>query len=136
MLRKSLSLFTCILVVNFLFAQTTLQTKWLKININKTGFVTSISGIKSGKEYCPKDSTSPFISLYADKEVYEPISFSYNNKNGKIKIGFSNGSIASVEVADKKDYLQFRLLSLTNRSNITNIVWGHIKPLSQNTSAI
>ena len=136
MLRKNLLLFTCILMVNLLCAQTTLQTKWLKIDINKTGFVTSISASKSEKQYCPKGYTSPFMSLFADKELYEPVAFSYNKQNKKIRLAFSNGSVAVVEVADKKDYLQFRLLSLTNRSNITNIVWGHIKPLSQNTSAI
>src|SRR6185437_9068111 len=127
MLRKSLLLFTCILIVNFLFAQNMLQTKWLKININNAGFVTSISASKSEKEYCPKGYTSPFMSLYADKEVYEPVSFSYNKQNKKIKLAFSNGSAASIEVADKKDYLKFTLLSLTNRNNITNIVWGPYK---------
>ena len=85
MLQRNLLLFTCILVLNFSHAQTAFQTKWFKIKISKTGFVTSISAIKSGKEYCPKGYTSPFMLLYAGKEkVYEPVSFFYNKQNKKI----------------------------------------------------
>src|SRR6185312_757076 len=99
MLRKNLLLFTCVLLFHFSYAQTAFQTKWLKININESGYVTSISAIKSGKQYCPKGYTSPFMSLYAGKEkIYEPVSFSYNKQNKKIKLAFSNGSVASVEV--------------------------------------
>ncbi|MFS2186239.1 hypothetical protein ACCC92_06165 [Mucilaginibacter sp. Mucisp84] len=128
MLKKNILLVICVLMANFLFAQTTFQTKWLKININKSGFVTNVLAIQSQKEYSPKRYTSPFMSLYAGKEkTYEPVSFSYNQQNRRIKLVFSNGSTASVEVTDKKDYLRFTLLSLTKRSNITNIVWGPYK---------
>lgn len=128
MTNKILLLFFCVFFLSFSYAQTAFQTKWLKINISKNGFITNIAAIKSGKEYCPKGYTSPFMSLYAGKEkIYEPISFSYNRQNKKIKLAFSNGSVASVEVADKKDYLKFTLISLTNRNNITNIVWGPYK---------
>lgn len=128
MLRKNLLLFTCILALNFSYAQVVFQTKWLKIKINKTGFVTSISGMKNGMEYCPKDSVSPFMLLYAGKDkVYDPVSFLYNKGDQKIKLRFSNGSVANVQVADKKDYLRFTLLSLANSSDITNIIWGPYK---------
>jgi hypothetical protein len=128
MLRKNLLLFTCVLLFHFSYAQTVFQTKWLKINIDQRGYITSILATKSGKQYCPKEYTSPLMSLYAGKEeIYEPVSFSYNKQSKKIRISFSNGSVASIKMANKKGYLTLTLLSLTNRNNITNIVWGPYK---------
>ncbi len=104
MLRKNLLPLASMLMLHFSYAQAVFQTKWLRININKSGYVTSISAIKSGKQYCPKGYTSPFMSLYAGKEeIYDPVSFSYNKQNKNIRIAFFNGSVASIKVADKKD---------------------------------
>lgn len=112
--------------VQSLKAQWTFQTDYFKINIDKKGFITNMknSTVKPNREFAVATKPSPVMSLYNSSlgEYIYPVK-AKNSKSG-VQLIYSNGSIATIKVEQKKKYIKFTLLSLSNRKNIEGVQWG------------
>ncbi|HVI44855.1 MAG TPA: hypothetical protein VM802_08290 [Chitinophaga sp.] len=126
--RQITILFLLLLCTAGLCAQSiTLQTKYAVVTIDHKGFITSVRNKKNNQEYCPKGLTSALMSLHAGKQYILPEQAVYTKQKGEIALTYSNGSAAIIRVDQKPEYLKFKLLSLTNRDKIDNIIWGPYK---------
>ncbi len=103
---------------------TDLQTRDCRIRIDGRGFITSIVSRRSGIEYSPPARPSPLLSLNIDDQLVSPISAVYEAKEHEIKLGYPQGSVAVVKTAGNERYFRFQLLSLTNRADVQDVVWG------------
>jgi hypothetical protein len=105
----------------------TLSTKYVAIRINNSGYITSIKRIASQIEYCPVGDSSALLSLYKDKKYILPVSAKFKSAVNQIVLSYPNGSVATVKAEQKGEYLRFKLLSLSPRNGVDNIVWGPYK---------
>jgi len=101
-----------------------LQTTEARIRIDEKGFITSFISRKAGKEYCPSGHPSPLLSLSQHGELLSPLSAKF--LDGEIDLIFRNKAVARIKVAQKAHYFRFQLLSLANRGDVDNVVWGPI----------
>jgi hypothetical protein len=132
--QKNRIIIFCILFFIFFFTSLTanaqeysLSTKYVSIRINKGGYITSIKDKTSQKEYCPDGHTSALLSLYKEKKYILPVSAKFKPAVNQIVLSYSNGSVATVKAEQKGNYLRFKLLSLSPRNGVDNIVWGPYK---------
>ncbi|CAN5444266.1 hypothetical protein BH11ARM1_BH11ARM1_02230 [soil metagenome] len=106
------------------------QTQDARIQVSREGLVTSLISRRTGKEYSPSDHASPLLSLHeadqADNMLAPPVSAVSVSKD-EIELRYQNGAIARVKAQSKGRYFRFQLLSLTNRGNVDDVVWGPIK---------
>lgn len=104
------------------------STNYFKINIDNQGFINSMQNltVTPHREFSPKDKPSPLMCLYNSKEkkYYKPKSATFNKKEDRITLSYSNGSKAEIAIQPKDKYLKLTLLSLSNRENIDDIQWG------------
>lgn len=103
------------------------HTEYVTIDINKQGFITSIKDNASHKEYCPSGNSSALLSLYKNEGYILPFSARFNIAKNQIVLSYPNGSVATVKAEEKGKYLRFKLLSLSPRNGVDNIVWGPYK---------
>jgi hypothetical protein len=129
--KKVVIPFFCIInfTTGICYAQLNLSTSYLKIHIDKKGFITSMkNGVATkGKEFCPTDKPSPLLCLYNSKidKYYLPQSALYNAAKRELLLTYSNGSKANVLIEPgNKKYLKFTLKSLSARKDIDNVQWG------------
>ncbi|WOK04927.1 hypothetical protein RT717_17740 [Imperialibacter roseus] len=104
------------------------STDYLKIQISKGGFITSMQNIgkEPYREFSPLDKPSPLMQLYDGKKkvYYEPVSANFSEEDQAITLSYSNGSVAQVSVTAQEKYLKFTLQSLAPRNGIDGIQWG------------
>jgi len=128
--KKIITLFFCIMYITIStsYAQLNLSTDYLKIHINKKGFITSMKNItvKPFREFSINDKPSPLMCLYnsSKKEYYKPEKATFENNNTTIALRYANGSVAKVAVSVHKKYFKFTLQSLSERDGINDIQWG------------
>lgn len=111
-----------------LLAQTVLKTKYFQISIDGKGYITSMQNItkKPFREFSPTDKPSPLMTLYdAKRRIYTyPDKADYSKSQKIMTLGYPNGSSARIKIEEKDKYFKFKLLSLTNSSDIEAIQWG------------
>lgn len=129
-LRRTVFLF---LFVTYLFsvesyAQVDLSTDYFRIQINGSGFITSMKNISKtpNQEFSPGSKPSPLLCLYNSKKniYYEPQTATYSSGTGVFTLNYANGSVAQVKIETKTKYFKLTLQSLTNRYEIDDIQWG------------
>ncbi|WP_147243561.1 hypothetical protein [Chitinophaga flava] len=108
-------------------AQSTLQTKYATVTIDNKGFISSVRNRKNGQEYCPRGLSSALMSLYAGKQYILPVQAVYSPQKKELSLKYANGAEARIRIDQQAEYLKFKLLSLSPRNNIDNIVWGPYK---------
>lgn len=101
-----------------------LETTSFKIGIDGKGYVTSFGDKVNQTEYMPAMKSAPLMALYKDSVYFKPSSAKYNESQKTITLNYSNGSVAVVQVENKKDYIRLELVSLEPRNGIQAIVWG------------
>lgn len=122
------ALFGCVLFMGAAYGQAIqFKTQYAQVRINDKGYIVSMQDRSTGKEYCPAGRPSALLSLYSDKKYILPVKAVYDGTKKDLKIDFSNGSVALVKAESQGRYIKFRLLSLTNRKEIDNVVWGPYK---------
>jgi len=106
----------------------TFSTDYLKININKTGFIDQFVNTTSSAKsnFSPADKPSPILSLYNTKQqkYFYPVKSNYNAAAKILILNFDNGSVATIEIEPKKKYIKFTLKNLSPRVDIDAIEWG------------
>ena len=100
-----------------------LETSYVSLAIDSTGYIRSIKSKVDGQEYLSSKKSSPLLALYVgnDNPIY-PSSACLSE--GIVVLSYPNGSVATVGVKEKGEYIMFRLLSLENRGEVDNVVWG------------
>lgn len=126
---KRLPVGICVLALTFLMgfqfsAPVFFTTTFLKIGIDARGNLVSLSDKNSAKEYLPKGQAAPLLSLYKGSEYLPPVSFDFNTKKKTAAIRYANGSVATVKIETKNNYLRLELISLNPRNGVEAVVWG------------
>ena len=111
--------------------------RYAAMRIDDKGFITSLTSRQSGKEYCPAGHPSPLLSLHEDgsptTNSWSRSSAAFHPDKKEIALKYANGATAVVKAEAKDTYFRFRLVSLTPRGKVDNIVWG---PLHTTVSKI
>jgi hypothetical protein len=102
----------------------TLRTDYVSISINEKGYITSIKSNDLHREYSPFGKPSALLSLQKGSAYILPDKAMYNAAKRQITLRYPNGSVACVMAIQDKSHLKLKLLSLTQRNGIDNIVWG------------
>ena len=100
----------------------------MEMGISKSGSIVEFKDKNSGKNYAvtqPGEQT-PLMSLYreADTVYFTPTLFERDGDSGLYSVTFDNGSIASLLIEEKGDYIRMELKGLTPREGINAVVWG------------
>jgi hypothetical protein len=103
------------------------RTKYMAIAVSNKGYITSVKNVRTGKEYCPKGMSSALLSLCQDKKYILPEAARFDRAKEEINLSYPNGSVATVKVLQKQEYLCLKLEALTNSAKIDNIIWGPYK---------
>ena len=104
----------------------TLQSAYVRINVDGRGLITSITARQSGKEYLAAGKPSPILSLWEQGKSVLPISAAYDPAQQTLTLAYPNGASATVRVLEKDKYFRLQLLALDRRGMVNNIVWGPI----------
>jgi hypothetical protein len=104
----------------------TLQSEYVRINLDGRGLITSITSRQSGKEYLAVGKPSPILSLYENGKSLLPTSATYNRGQHTLTLAYPNGASATVKVLEKEKYFRLQLVALQRRGTVNNIVWGPI----------
>jgi hypothetical protein len=126
--RQLTLLLSLLFYTTYLHAQSaTLQTKYAVVTIDGKGFISSVRSKTNGQEYCPKGLSSALMSLNTGKQYILPVKAVYTKQKNEISLRYTNGSEARIRIDQQPEYLKFKLLSLSKREGIDNIVWGPYK---------
>ncbi len=121
-------LFTLFIVGFTSCTQWDFSTDYLKIRIDKTGYITSMKNTSKtpSREFSPADKPSPLMSLYNgnEKVYYEPQSAEYNKTDKTITLNYQNGSVARISIDPHEKYLKLTLQSLEPRNGVDGVQWG------------
>lgn len=104
----------------------TLQTAYARFTVDRTGFISSITSLQSGKEYLAEGKPSPVLSLYERGKFVLPISASYDLSRQTLMLAYPNGATAKIKVLEQGKYFRLQLLALKRRGTVDDIVWGPI----------
>ncbi|NWJ49461.1 MAG: hypothetical protein HXX14_01220 [Bacteroidetes bacterium] len=101
------------------------ETTYFKVGVDSKGFINSFIDKKTSHDYFPSVKSVPLLSLYKDSTYILPVSFHPNQKSqNEFFIKYQNGSLATIRVVSKGDYLRFELISLEPRNGVEAVVWG------------
>jgi hypothetical protein len=108
-------------------AQWDFKTSYFKIHIDSKGYITGMKNttVIPNWEFA-SEKPSPLLALYNYKTgtYFYPQQATYSSKENQFTIGYPNGSVAKVKLESFPKYFRLTLLSLTNRTQITDIQWG------------
>ena len=111
-------LITC-LFIGKIYSQIELSTDYLKLRIDKRGFITSLKNSTKApnREFSPADKPSPLLCLYnSNKKIYyEPKKAIYVKAKKTLILYYGNGSVATGKMETKAKYFKLTLESLTHR---------------------
>ena len=99
-----------------------LKTAFLKTNINNKGAFNNFTDLKTAKDYLPRDSIAPVMSIRLNKIVFTPKSAKYIDSI--LTLNFEKDVIAKIKVEEKESHLTFELISITNNDSVDLIIWG------------
>lgn len=101
-----------------------LKTKHINMKIDRRGYICSLKSNKTSKEYIPEGKAPALLNLYKNETYISPVEASYDMNLSQMTLRFNNGSVATLQVKPKEDYIVMTLLALNPHSDIENIVWG------------
>lgn len=102
------------------------DTDYFRIDINSKGYIVGMwNRTKESRNFSPEDQPSPLLALYNSqlKRYYYPEKAHY--RNGKYRLEYENGSVATVRLEEKARYFKLTLENLENREGIDGVQWGN-----------
>jgi hypothetical protein len=98
------------------------ETTHLRIGLDNKGFISQLQSKPGNISYM--GVKSPVLALYKDSVYFHPSSAHFDNDKQELVMVYKNGSVATISVENKNDYLRFELLSVEPRNGIQAVVWG------------
>ena len=102
------------------------RTDYFGLDIDAKGYIVGMwNTTRESRNFSPADRPSPLLALYDGrlKRYYYPQKARY--ANGKYRLEYANGSIATVRLEEKDKYFKLTLEALDNREGISGIQWGN-----------
>ena len=126
-MKKVLSVAAVTLLAGCSASKTTsFQTRYLGLDINEKGYIVGMRNItrEENRNFSPTDQPSPILSLYDEdlKRYYYPVKAKYGN--GRFRLTYENGSVATVALTAADKYFRLQLESLEPREGIDGVQWG------------
>ena len=92
------------------------QTDYFGLDIDEKGYIVGMwNTTRESRNFSPADRPSPLLALYDSqlKRYYYPQKARF--ANGKYRLEYANGSIATVRLEEKDKYFKLTLEALDNR---------------------
>ena len=102
------------------------KTNYFGIDVDSRGYIVGMwNQTKDSRNFSPSDRPSPLLALYDGKLkcYYYPQKASFGN--GRYKLEYENGSVATVKLEEKAKYFKLTLEELTAREDINGVQWGN-----------
>lgn len=102
------------------------QTDYFRIDIDAKGYIVGMwNQTKESRNFSPVDQPSPLLALYDEdiKRYYYPQKAHYSD--GRYRLEYENGSVATVSLDEKDKYFKLKLESLEPRNGIDGVQWGN-----------
>lgn len=106
-------------------SELTLKTEYAKVHLDPKGYIDHIINRQSDKDYVPENQSSALLTLERGGEYIYPQSAKYTSDQAILT--YPNGSVATIGIDPKDDYVRFELQSLEPRNDVDNVVWGPYK---------
>lgn len=100
------------------------KTDSFGMEIDSKGFIVSWTDVQHGRNYFPQKAKAPLLALYKDGAYIMPDLMQYDQANQRIGLTYPNGSVASLKINEKPDYVRLELVSVEPRNEVQAIVWG------------
>lgn len=100
------------------------ETAAFRMAIDASGQVRELVDKTSGKNYCAKDTTAPFLSIRIAGKMHFPVAVKAEKKKRNLVLTFDNGAQAKVRAEEKTSHLRFELLELNSPEKVELVVWG------------
>ncbi|MBL7727644.1 MAG: hypothetical protein JNM68_08165, partial [Dinghuibacter sp.] len=114
----------CLFLVQTGMAQTnTFTTRDLKLSLSATGRITSLTDVRSNKNYA-KNAASAILSLFINRKVVLPQSLRYHSGSRLIHLTFPGAIIAEVKIIAAPSHFSFELTGLKSDKHIDAVIWG------------
>ena len=102
------------------------QTDYFGLDIDEKGYIVGMwNTTRESRNFSPADRPSPLLALYNSqlKRYYYPQKARF--ANGKYRLEYANGSVATVRLEEKDKYFKLTLEALDNREGISGVQWGN-----------
>lgn len=102
------------------------KTDYFQVDVDSKGYIVGMwNRTKTDRNFSPNDRPSPLLALYDShlRRYYYPAKAEL--KDGKYRLQYDNGSVATVRLEEKNRYLKLTLENLENREGIDGVQWGN-----------
>ncbi|HNW56167.1 MAG TPA: hypothetical protein PLR88_00325 [Bacteroidales bacterium] len=111
------------IVLNMYAGNISLETAYMKLEINEKGYIVSIFDKLNNSEYFPAGQNAPLLSIRCNGEIENPSLI--RQKSNKIILQFDRNKVeAQIMTVIKQDYISFELSAITHPETVELIVWG------------
>jgi len=124
-LKHCLSICIAVLFVTAIDAQVTFQTRQFRMALDKTGRLTALSAVASGKNYLPETEKASLLSVKLNNKVVEPSALLWKAKSSELILSYPESDLkATLKVVQQPAYISFELQQLTHASEVEWVLWG------------
>lgn len=115
-----------ILLISYVFhplvAQTSFQMDGSKV-VLQNGNLTSVTDLKTGKEYIPSGETVPLAQVKIAGKLYLPSAASWSKST--LTLTYKEAKVsAKVNIDNKGKYIVFELTDISPKNTVDAVVWG------------
>ena len=100
------------------------NTKEFQLSLTNKGTITHLTDKVHDTDYTVDGKKTTLISLLVKDSVLHPKKALFSHHNNSITFDFDHHITAEVAVAVKKTYITFHLISVSNESDVSAIIWG------------
>jgi len=94
----------------------TLKTESFQISVDENGYINTFVDLKTDKNYMPKDTAAPVMSIRINNEIFP--SHSAEIDENTLSLKYKNGIEANIKIERKETHITFELLSLTSNEMV------------------
>src|SRR5687767_9810873 len=123
--KQCLLICIAVLFVTAIDAQVTFQTRQFRMALDKTGRLTALSAVASGKNYLPETEKAYLLSVKLNNKIVEPNALLWKAKSSELILSYPGGDLkATIKVLQQPAYISFELKQLTHASEVEWVLWG------------
>jgi hypothetical protein len=100
------------------------ETAVFRLDLNEAGQLVQLVDKTTGKDYCPKDTPAPFLTVRVAGDTLFPVSATTGTAGGSIHFQFEKGVDATVVAVQNETHLTFELTELNSPQHVEWIAWG------------
>ncbi len=114
--------------------ENTFSTKTFKIGFQDIGGISSLTDVKTNKNYEFVDKDNALLAIQVNGELEYPSAMNFITEENIIELTYAKSSIeAKVKTISNNDYLTFELVELSETDKVELVTWGPFKTTIKET---